>query len=112
MSLTEKIKITDLSKSFGIANKDVITMLSKFGETPKSPSKVLTQEELDYLFDSITLANQVEEISEALNATVVEKPPEPEKTVGVSAWWQKGCEPWRCAVPKRQKRPTPWWKMP
>jgi translation initiation factor IF-2 len=77
LSIYEKVKISDIAKHFGITNKMVIEILSKHGEAPRSASKVLTEEELNLIFDSVTLSNQVSDISEALAAT---KPPTPAKT--------------------------------
>ncbi len=79
MSHQEKIKVSNIAKQFGVPNKVIIDILAKHAEAPRSASKVLTEDELNLIFDAITLANQVADISEALAATkpaAAEKPAE------------------------------------
>jgi len=58
-----KIKVSDLAKSFGAPNKAIIDMLAKYTEGPaKKPSSILTEEELNILFDAITLRTSLKSL--------------------------------------------------
>ena len=46
MSLV-KYKIKDVATDFGVAPKDISAVVEKFFEKPKSPSQVLSEEELN-----------------------------------------------------------------
>lgn len=53
-----KVKVSDVAKDFGKQNKEVIDILSKYCEGPaKKPSTVLTENELNIVFDKITQEN-------------------------------------------------------
>lgn len=55
-----KVKVSDVAKDFGKQNKEVIEILSKYCEGPaKKPSTVLTENELNIVFDKITQENNV-----------------------------------------------------
>ena len=58
MSLV-KYRIKEVAADFGIAPKEVSQIVEKFFEKPKSPSQVLTEEELNVIFDYITQTNQI-----------------------------------------------------
>lgn len=57
--MTIKYKLGDLSKDFGIVNKDTITILGSYGEGKKHTTN-LTDEELNFFFDQITRQNMVD----------------------------------------------------
>ena len=76
--MTIKYKLGDLSKDFGIVNKDTITMLGSFGDGKKHTTN-LTDDELNYFFDQITKQNMVESFEAFLGPMVVTvTPPKPE----------------------------------
>ena len=58
MSLV-KYRIKEVAADFGMAPKDVSQVVEKFFEKPKSPSQVLSEEELNVVFDYITQTNQI-----------------------------------------------------
>ena len=58
MSLV-KYRIKEVAADFGIAPKEISQIVEKFFEKPKSPSQVLTEEELNVVFDYITQTNQI-----------------------------------------------------
>ena len=53
-----KYKVSDLAKDTGMSNKDVLAVLSTLDGDKKHASQ-LTEEELDFFFNSVTLNNQV-----------------------------------------------------
>ena len=58
-----KIKVSDLAKDFGKQSKALIEQLSKYIEGPaKKPSTVLTEEELNVIFDRVTKENSIKSL--------------------------------------------------
>ncbi len=82
MSSAQKYKVRDFAKDFEITPKAVTEILTKYTEAPKSNMQALTDEELNILFNVLTLENQVESF-EALMSDVykeeVKEAPAPEK---------------------------------
>ena len=58
-----KIKVSDLAKDFGKQNKAMIELLSSYlGGTAKKANSVLTEEELNVVFDKITKENEMKSL--------------------------------------------------
>ena len=70
MSLV-KYRVKEVAADFGVAPKEIAEIVGKFFEKPKSNTQVLTEEELNVVFDYITQQNQIEslEVVFAVNAT-------------------------------------------
>ena len=62
MSLV-KYRVKEVAADFGVAAKEIMEIISKYYEKPKSNSQVLTEDELNALFDHITLNNQISDLS-------------------------------------------------
>ncbi len=73
MSL-QKYRLKELAADFGMAPKDIAEVMGKFFEKPKSNTQVLTEEELNVVFDYITQENQIESL-----AVVFAVQPQPKK---------------------------------
>ena len=58
MSLV-KYRLKELATDFGVAPKEIVEVLSKYFEKPKSNTQILTEEELNVVFDYITQKNQI-----------------------------------------------------
>ena len=58
MSLV-KYRIKEVATDFGVNPKDISQIVEKFFEKPKSPSQILTEEELNVVFDYMTQTNQI-----------------------------------------------------
>ena len=58
MSLV-KYRIKEVAADFGVATKEISQIVEKFFEKPKSPSQILTEEELNVVFDYMTQKNQI-----------------------------------------------------
>ncbi len=69
MSSAQKYRVRDLAKDFGITAKAVAEILTKYSTAPKSNMQALTDDELNIVFDVLTIQNQVESF-EALMADV------------------------------------------
>ncbi len=75
-----KVKVSDIAKDFNLANKDIISILGEYCEGPaKKASTVLEEEELNILFDKLTIANSVKSF-DAYFKSAEEKPAKKEKT--------------------------------
>ncbi len=61
MSLV-KYRLKELAADFGVAPKQIADIVGKFFEKPKSNTQVLTEEELNVVFDYITQTNQIESL--------------------------------------------------
>ena len=61
MSLV-KYRLKEVAADFGVAPKQIADIVGKFFEKPKSNTQVLTEEELNVVFDYITQTNQIESL--------------------------------------------------
>ena len=61
MSLV-KYRLKEVAADFGVAPKQIVDIVGKFFEKPKSNTQVLTEEELNVVFDYITQTNQIESL--------------------------------------------------
>ena len=61
MSLV-KYRVKEVAADFGVAPKEIAEAVGKFFEKPKSNTQVLTDEELNVLFDYMTQTNQIESL--------------------------------------------------
>ncbi len=79
MSLV-KYRLKEVATDFGMTPKDIAEVMGKFFEKPKSNTQVLTEEELNVVFDYITQTRQIEslEVVFAVQPKPQEKKPEVE----------------------------------
>lgn len=75
-SISNKIKIHDLAKDFGLQSKDIISILTEYATAPKGHSQVMTDEELSLVFEYLTQKNQVNSIESIFADTYTEPAPE------------------------------------
>ena len=55
----EIYRIHEVAKDFGSTSKKVIEILEKISDEPKKHTTILEDRELDYIFETITQANEV-----------------------------------------------------
>ena len=83
MSSLQKYRVHEVAKDFGLTSKVVTDIMTEFLTTPKNHMQVLTDAELNLIFDVITQRNQVESfeklMSEAYTAPA-EEAPAPQET--------------------------------
>ena len=77
MSSLVKYRIKDVATDFGVAPKEISEVISLYFEKPKSPSQVLTAEELNVLFDHMTSHNQISDLSVVFAVAPAPKKEEP-----------------------------------
>ena len=63
MSLV-KYRVKEVAADFGVTPKEIIEVVAKFFEKPKSNTQVLTDEELNVVFDYMTLTHQIDSIEQ------------------------------------------------
>ena len=63
MSLV-KYRIKEVAADFGVSPKEISQIMEKFFEKPKSPSQILTEEELNVVFDYFTQQHQIASLEE------------------------------------------------
>ena len=78
MSLV-KYRLRDVASDFGMAPKEIAEVISKFFEKPKSNTQVLTDDELNVIFDYITQTNQIESLEVVFAVQPAPKKEEPKK---------------------------------
>ena len=81
MSL-EKYRLRDVASDFGVAPKQISQILEQYSEKPKSNTQVLTDEELNVVFDYMTQHNQIESLEVVF---AVQPAPKAEPKVEVKA---------------------------
>ncbi len=78
-----KYRVKEVAADFGVAPKEIAEVLGKYMEKPKSNTQVLTTEELNVVFDYMTVNNQIgslEQVFAVKPAPKAEAPkPEPVK---------------------------------
>ena len=104
MSLV-KYRLKDVATDFNLPVKEVTDVVAKFFEKPKSNTRVMTEEELNVVFDYITKTHQIESLEQvfAVQPKKEEKPAPkaPEKTP------EKAAEPAKKAeAPKASEKPA------
>ena len=89
MSSLIKYRVKELAADFGMAPKEIIEILGKYTEKPKSNTQVLTAEELNMVFEHVTQHNQITSL---------------EQVFAVAASQPKKEEP-KAEAPKQEKKP-------
>jgi len=118
MSLA-KYRLKDVATDFDLPVKEVTEIVAKFYEKPKSNTRIMTEEELNVVFDYITKTHQIESLEQvfAVQPKKEEKPGEkapekmPEKPVQQNAAPAKKAEAPKAAekpaAPQQQKSQKP-----
>ena len=69
-----KYRLRDVATDFGVAPKEIAEIISKYFEKPKSNTQVLTEEELNVVFDRITFNHQISSIEQVFAVKPKEQP--------------------------------------
>lgn len=59
MATVNKSKVSDIAKDFGMTSKDILAVLADYTDSPKKPSQVLEDSEINFVFEYLTQKNQV-----------------------------------------------------
>ena len=77
-----KVRLKELAADFGVAPKEISEIIGKFGDKPKSNSQVLTDTELNQVFEVMTQTHQIsslEQVFAQAMSKAQEKKPEEKK---------------------------------
>ena len=74
-----KYRVKEVATDFGIAPKEVSEIIGRFMEKPKSYSQVLTDAELNVVFDYMTQKNQIKDIQQVFAVKPTAPKAEPAK---------------------------------
>ena len=74
-----KYRLKEVAADFGMQPKQIAQIMEKFFEKPKSNTQVLTEEELNVIFDYITQTNQIESLEVVYAVQPAPKKEEPPK---------------------------------
>ena len=69
-----KYRVKDAAADFGMAPKEISEIVAKYYEKPKSYTQVLNSDELNALFDHITLNNHISSLEVVFAAKPKEQP--------------------------------------
>ena len=94
-----KYRLKEVAADFGMQTKEVAAIMEKFFEKPKSNTQVLTDEELNVVFDYISQTNQIGSIEEVFAVQPAPKPKAEEPKA------EKKEEP-KAAEPKAEQKPA------
>jgi len=59
-----KYRIKEVAADFGVAPKEISAVVEKFFEKPKSPAQILSEEELNVVFDYMTQTHQIQSLEQ------------------------------------------------
>ncbi len=66
MALESKYRVHEVAKDFGVGNKEITDILTKYAKVPKNHMQVLDEHELSLIFEVMTQDNQVAALEETL----------------------------------------------
>ena len=73
-----KYRLKEVASDLGITPKEVAEVLARFFEKPKSNTQILTDEELNVVFDCVTQAHQIDSLEQVFAVKPKETPKAPE----------------------------------
>ena len=108
-----KYRVKEVAADFGVAPKEISEIVGKYGEKPKSYTQVMTDAELNVVFDYMTQKNQISSMEQifAVKATApkpepkAETKPEPKKETPKPAAQQPKAQPNNARPQNNQPKP-------
>lgn len=123
-----KYRVHEVAKDFKTTSKVITEILTKYATTPKNHMQVLTEQELNIIFDYLTLHNQIADITEVFAdaappakkeeapAPAVEetKPaePRPEQPAAAEPKQGEAAKPDKAPQPQQGQQPKPQGQQP
>ena len=74
-----KYRVKEVAADFGVTPKEISEIVGKFGEKPKSNTQVLTDSELNAVFDYMTQKNQIKDLQQVFAVKPTAPKAEPKK---------------------------------
>ena len=104
MSIEIKQKIKEVADDFQMPAKEVIEIVGKFYDKPKSSSQNLTEDQLNVVFDYITKQNQIDSLERVFAARSAPAAPAPQPAAAASGR-PAASQPQRSAAAQPQTQP-------
>ncbi|MBO4831597.1 MAG: translation initiation factor IF-2 N-terminal domain-containing protein, partial [Oscillospiraceae bacterium] len=83
MAIVFKYRVHEVAKDFKLPTKDITEIMTEYATTPKNHMQVLTEDELDIIFEYLTQHHQISSIEEIYAVTSPKADiPEPAKKAG------------------------------
>ena len=103
-----KYRVHEVAKDFKTTSKVITEVLTKYAETPKNHMQVLTDHELNIIFDYLTLNNQISDMAEVFaSAAPAKKEPAPAAQQPAPAAEKSAQQPNKDAKPQQPKQNAP-----
>ncbi len=103
MSLV-KYRVKEVAADFGMTPKEIAEIVGVYFEKPKSNTQVLTEEQLNAVFDHITQKNQIANIAQVFAVAPAPKKEEPKKEAPKEAAPKAENKPAQPEKPKEEPR--------
>ncbi|MGM9604224.1 MAG: hypothetical protein ACI3XG_04100, partial [Faecousia sp.] len=99
-----KYRLKEVASDLGLTPKEIAEIIARFFEKPKSNTQILTDEELNVVFDCVTQAHQIDSLEQVFAAKPKQpaKPAAPAPQAAPAAEAPKGPKP-----QKPQNAPAP-----
>ena len=107
MSIVVKYRLKEVAADFGVAPKEIAGIISNFFEKPKSNTQVLTEEELNVVFDYMTQHNQIKSLEQVFAVKTSEPKAETPKAEAPKAEAPKAEQPRQQNQSKPQQNHNP-----
>ena len=78
MAIEAKYRVKEVAADFGVSPKEISEIVGKYYEKPRSLTQVLTNEELNAVFEHITRNHQISDISQVFNVQPKQEAPKAE----------------------------------
>ena len=98
-----KYRLKEVAADFDVAPKQIAQIMEMFFEKPKSNTQVLTEEELNVIFDYMTQTNQIESLEVVF---AVQPAPKAEAPKAETAAQQPKAEQKSAEAPKKEEKPA------
>ena len=96
-----KYRLKEVATDFGVTPKEIAEIISKFYEKPKSNTQVLTEDELNVVFDYMTYHNQIRSLEQVFAVAKPKEEPVKEAPKAPAAPQQQT----KAQAPQQQSRP-------
>ncbi len=106
MSLV-KYRLKDVAADFGVAPKEIVEIISQYFEKPKSNTQVLTEDELNVVFDRMTATHQIASIEQVFAVQPAPKAQPKAEPVKEEKPVQQPKAENKPAAPKAENKPQP-----
>ena len=107
-----KYRLKEVAADFSVAPKEITEIISKYYEKPKSNTQVLTEEELNVVFDYMTSHNQIASLEQVFQAQA-KAAPKQEKPVRLPSPRRRSPRSRRRSLPSPRSRngsgSAGWW---